>query len=121
MATTATTHTLRVQRRNRQDGPPIDVGTVTFGPLGELALASARPHFDGFLATMIEAVNARPTLSVKSPPPEGSPPHSIYYVTVERTAPDLLDWMRKFLEQKYDLLLTEEPADARSAGVPRRD
>jgi hypothetical protein len=110
MATTATPHTLRVQTRNRQDSRPIDVGAVTFGPRGELALVSARPNFDGFLAKLIETVNARPTLSVKAPPAEGAPPHSIYYVTVERTAPDLLDWMRRFLEQKYDLLLTEEPA-----------
>ncbi len=110
MAAVATPHALRVQKRNGPDRRPTDVGTVTFGPQGELALASARPHFDGFLATVIDAVNARPTLSVKAPPPEDAPPHSIYYVTVERTAPDLLDWMRRFLEQKYDLLLTDEPA-----------
>jgi hypothetical protein len=109
MTTATATHTLRVQQLDRKYGLRIDLGTVSFGPQGELALVAAQPHFDGYLTKVIEAVNARPTLSVKTPPPAGGPAHGIAYVTVERTAPDLLDWMRKFLEQKYDLLLTEEP------------
>jgi hypothetical protein len=115
MATATATHTFQVQQLDRKYGLRIDLGTVTFGPQGELALVSAQTNFDGFLTKVIEAVNARPTLSVKSPPPEGGQPHAIYYVTVERTAPDLLDWMRKFLEQNYDLLLTEGPTDKGTA------
>ena len=47
-------------------------------------------------------------LSIKVPPPRGEKPFGVYYLTVARTAPDLLDMMRQYLEQAYDLLLEED-------------
>jgi hypothetical protein len=107
---TKTPPKFRVQRIDRSDGLdiPIDIGTVTFGPQGELAVVAAEPNLEKFLGTIVEEVNAKKELRIKVPPPAGAKPFSTYKMTVARTAPDLLDVMRTYLQQKYDLVLVEE-------------
>ena len=107
MATDTTPLTLRVQRLDRELDLTIDIGTVTFGPQGELTVVATEPYFDDFLANVVREVNAKKELRIKVPPPAGAPPFSIYTLTVERSAPDLLAMMRQYLEQKYDLLLAD--------------
>ena len=109
--TTATLPKFRVRRIDREDdlGVQIDVGTVTFGAEGELAVVAAEPHLVKFLGDVVEAVNAKKELRIKVPPPADAKPFSIYSLTVARSAPDLLDIMRTYLEQKFDLVLADEP------------
>ncbi len=108
MATDTKPLTLRVQRRDWATDLRVDLGTVTFGPQGQLAVVSARPNFEKYLSNLVAEVNAKNELSIKVPPPEGGRPMGVYFMTVARTAPDLLDMMRQFLEQKYDLLLVDD-------------
>ncbi len=108
MATETAPLTLRVQRIDREDGLHIDVGTISFGPEGQLAVVAAEPHFDDYLAEVVNTVNAKKELRIKVPPPKGAQPYSIYTLSVTRAAPDLLDMMKQYLEQKFDLVVAEE-------------
>jgi hypothetical protein len=108
MTSDTTPLTLRVQRLDRRNDLKVDLGSVTFGPQGQLAVVAAKPNFEAYLANIVETVNAKKELNIKVPPSEGAKPFSICFLTVARTAPDLLDMMRQYLEQKYDLLLVEE-------------
>ena len=72
MATGTAPLTLRVQRLDRDLDLPIDVGTVTFGPQGELAVVSTEPFFDEYLGNIVNAVNAKKELRIKVPPPAGA-------------------------------------------------
>src|SRR5437868_13075515 len=111
MATDTTPLTLRMQRIDRKYDVRVDLGTVTFGAEGLLTVAAAaHPQFANYLTSLVEMVNAKPEISIKAPPPEGAKPHSVYFLTVARTAPDLLDMMRQYFEQKFDILLVE-PAE----------
>jgi hypothetical protein len=100
----------RVRRIDPTDDLPIDVGTVTFGARGELAVVAAEPQHEKFLADVIEAVNAKEVLRIKVPPPPEAEQFSIYSQTVARTAPDLLDVMRTYLQQRFELALVDEPS-----------
>jgi hypothetical protein len=115
MATDTAPLTLGVQRLAREHNVKIDIGTITFGPQGQLAVASARPRFEGYLAKVVADVNAQEKLTIKVPPPEGAKPFSFYTLTVPRTAPDLLGTIREYLEQNFDLLLVGGTATAPSA------
>ncbi len=106
MATQTQPLTLRVQRADPEIDVTVDLGTVTFGPQGQLAVTTARPNFEAFLAKVVADTNNRKELSIKIPPPKGAQP-GVYALTVPRTAPDLLDIMRQYFEQTYDLHLEE--------------
>jgi len=107
MATDTNFLTLRVQRVDPQLDLSIDLGTVTFGPGGELGVVAAEPNCEGFLSALVETVNAKPNLRIKVPPPAGGRAEGVYFLTVARTAPDLLEMMRQYLQQKYNVLLIE--------------
>ena len=100
--------TFLVQRWDRNNDVTVDLGTVTFGPRGELRIVDVRDNYNEYLSQVVESVNSQDELSIKVPPPPDAKPYGIYYLTVSRTAPDLLDTMCKHLEQKYDLLLVDE-------------
>jgi hypothetical protein len=97
--------TLRVQRLDRDRDLTIDLGTVTIGPQGHLTVAAAEAPFKEYLAGVVETVNAQKEIHIKVPPPADGRPNGIYYLLVARTSPDLLEMMRQYLEEKYDLLL----------------
>lgn len=107
MPTDTTTYSLRVQRRDPLNDLPIDIGTLSFGPNGQLAVVGARANYEEYLTGIVASVNAKPQLSIKVPPPPGGRGDGVYFMTVSRTAPDLRDMMRQFLEQKFDLLLED--------------
>jgi hypothetical protein len=96
-----------MQRLGRPTNLRIDLGTVTFGPKGELGIVSAKPNFADYLNNIVTTVNGKKELSIKVPPPQGAEPLSVYFLVVGRTASDLLDMMRQYLEQTYDILLED--------------
>jgi hypothetical protein len=96
--------TLRVQRVDGELDLAVDLGTVAFGPQGQLTVISAEPGFESFLASVVATTNKRKELSIKVPPPKGSQP-GVYLLAVPRTAPDLLEMMEQFMQQTYDLHL----------------
>ena len=107
MADEAPTAVYGVQRMNRRGGRTIDIGAVSYGPGGHLEVVSADPKYRTFLANVVATVNATDELSIKVPPPPDAEPYSVYFRIVDRTAPDLLDVMRTYLERDYDLLLAK--------------
>ena len=108
MATDTKRLTFKVQRLDRDDDLRIDLGTVAFGAQGKLAVVAAQPKLEQYLADVVEAVNGKKELNIKVPPPKGAPDFSVCFKMVARTAPDLLDRMRQYLEQNYDLVLVDE-------------
>jgi hypothetical protein len=108
MANEPTPLRLRVERYDPASDLSVELGRLSFGPRGVLALVSARPPYERLLAGVVEAVNARDELVLKVPPPPGGKPMGVYHLSVARTAPDLLERMGDYLEQKYDLLLMPE-------------
>jgi hypothetical protein len=109
MATDTATRTFGVQRLDRDNDLRTDVGTVTFGPQGQLTVVAAQPHCEAYLANVVATVNGKKELNIKVPPPPGGRPGGVYFLTVARTTPDLLEMMRQYLEQKYELLLVDGP------------
>lgn len=108
MATETAPLTLRAQRVDREFDLTTDLGTVSFGPRGELGVLNAKPNCEEFLKNLVATVNAKANLRIKIPPPEGGKSDGIYFLTVARTAPDLLEMMRQYLEQKYNVRITGE-------------
>jgi hypothetical protein len=102
-------NTFKVQHVDREAGVRVDLGAVSFGPRGELAVVAAEPQLGPYLAGIVEAVNAQAELTIKVPPPEGAEPFSVYFMKVPRTSPKLLERMRLYLEQKHDVILVEAP------------
>jgi hypothetical protein len=118
MAADTAVRTFKVQQLDRQYDLRVDLGTLSVGPEGQLAVVSARPNYEQYLANIVETVNGKEQLSIKVPPPAGGTRYGIYTVTVDRTAPDLLERMREFLEQKYDLLLVDDRPTAPAPAPP---
>jgi hypothetical protein len=110
MADKASTTVYGVQRIDQRGGQTFDIGTLGYGPCGHLEVVTADPAYRTYLAEVADTVNATEELSIKVPPPPDAEPYSVYFRIVDRTAPDLLDVMRTYLERDYGLLLAEEPA-----------
>ena len=110
MANTNVTQKLRVERYDAAARIGVELGTLTYGPRGQLAVASARPGYEHLLDDIVKGVNAREEIVIKVPPPPGGKPLGIYHLAVDRGAPDLLDRMMEYFEQKYDLMLIEVAA-----------
>ena len=107
MANTTETRQLRVERYDAAANIGVELGTLNYGPRGQLAVVSARPGYERLLADIVKGVNEREEIVIKVPPPPGGKPLGIYHLAVDRGAPDLLDRMMEYFEQKYDLLLME--------------
>jgi len=110
MAITTPTKTrrLRVERYDAVTNISIELGTLDFGPSGQLTLVSARPGYERLLQDIVGSTNAREEIVIKVPPPPGGKPMGIYHLSVPRTSPDLLDRLMEYFEQKYDLMLMEQ-------------
>jgi hypothetical protein len=105
--TTAPTSTFRVQRIDREHDLRVELGTVTVGPQGEIAVIAARPKMEHYLSDLVARVNAKPVWTIKVPPPPGAEPFSLHMLTVDRSSPNLLERLRQYLEQKHDVLLVD--------------
>lgn len=97
-----------VQQIDRRGGQTFDIGTLRYRQGGQLEVVTADPDFQAYLAEVVDTVNATEELSIKVPPPADAEPYSVYFRIVDRTAPDLLDVMRTYLERDYGLLLAKE-------------
>ena len=107
MANNTETRRVRVERYDAAAGIGVELGTLDYGPRGQLAVASARPGYQRLLDDIVKGVNAREEIVIKVPPPPGGKPLGIYHLSVDRGAPNLLDRMMEYFEQKYDLLLVD--------------
>jgi hypothetical protein len=108
MADKARTTVYGVQRIDRRGGQTFDIGTLSYGQRGHLEVVTADPAYQAYLDEVVTTVNATDELSIKVPPPPDAEPYSVWFRTVDRTAPDLLDVMRTYLERDYGLLLAKE-------------
>lgn len=108
MADDAPTAVYGVQRIDRWGDRTVDIGALSYGPGGHLGVVSADPTYGTFLADVVDTVNATEKLSIKATPPDGAEPSTVYFRMVDRTAPDLLDVMRTYLERDFDLLLAKD-------------
>jgi hypothetical protein len=97
-----------VQQIDQRGGRTFDIGTLRYGRGGHLEVVTADPAFQTYLAEVVDTVNATEELSIKVPPPPDAEPYSVFFRIVDRTAPDLLDVMRTYLERDYGLLLAKE-------------
>ena len=108
MADKVSTTVYGVQRIDGRGGQTFDIGTLSYGQGGHLEVMTADPAYQAYLAEVVNTVNATDELSIKVPPPADTEPYSVYFRIVDRTAPDLLDVMRTYLERDYGLLLAKE-------------
>jgi hypothetical protein len=108
----------KVQQLDRDSDVRVDVGSVSFGPRGELAVVAAEPKLRRYLTGIVDEVNAETELVVKVLPPEGAEPFSVFFRKVPRTSPNLLERMRQYLEQKHDLVLVEADTEPMASGAP---
>jgi hypothetical protein len=101
---------LQIQRRNTEDESPTAIGKVSVGERGKLTLVDCDPAFAAAIKNVVEAVNGKDKLRVKSPPPPEADPTGIVWRSVERDDPELLEALGEYLRQKYDLYLVPEKA-----------
>lgn len=97
---------LVVSRAESKDQPAIEIGRVDFAPDGELTLISATQGNEDLLYDAIDSVNDMEELRLKVPPPADAPQFSVYVLSVKRSSPKLLDYMRDLFAQKFGLVLT---------------
>lgn len=84
----------------------LTLGTLEAGPQGRLSLVEARLAYRPLLTRLVDEVNARERLILKVPPPPGNTlALGVFHRTVERNAPDLLERLGDYIEQRYGLLL----------------
>ena len=101
---------LQIQRRNSDDENPTPIGKVSVGERGMLKLVDSDPAFKDALKNIVDAVNGKEKLRVKSPPPPEAHPTAIVWRSVERDDPELLQALSEYLEQKYELFVAPEDA-----------
>jgi hypothetical protein len=99
---------MSVKRPVGDDDNLAEIAKVSFGERGRLALLSANPAFQSVLENVLSAVNAQEELRIKVPPPPEAEPMSVHRASIKRDDPDLLDAMREYMEQKYDLHLSQD-------------
>lgn len=104
MATTAHEPHFRVLRREDDDSLR-EIGQVTVGDAGRMTLVDASGAFRLPLQDIVDTVNALDELRIKVPPPPGAAPGSLFRRSFARSEPDVLDALREYLDQKYDLVL----------------
>src|SRR6266446_2916758 len=100
--------TLSVKRPTGDDGDLTEIGKISFGERGNLTLLSAGPGFQSALENILAAVNAQEELRIKVPPPPEAEAMSLFRRSVKRDEPDLLQAMCDYMEQKYDLYLSQD-------------
>lgn len=105
-ATTTPTTRMRVGNYDEASQILLTLGTLEVGPQGRLGLVDAKSAYRAMLARVVDEVNARKTLILKVPPPAGNTlAGGVFHRTVERDAPDLLERLGDYFEQRYDLML----------------
>lgn len=94
---------LRVTAASDDESTGAEIGRIEFGEAGMLTLLSAEADHRAELERAVEETNARQTLRLNAAPPPGAERFSIYALDVDRTAPNLLDYMVQFLEEYHGL------------------
>ena len=100
----------QIQRRNTDDESPTPIAKVSVGDRGNIKLVDSDPAFKDALKNILDAINAKDKLRVKSPPPPEGDSTGIVWRSVERDDPELLNALGEYLQQKYDLYLAPEHA-----------
>lgn len=100
--------TFRIERPDEGGMPPTPIGRLGCDGNGRLHLLEADPAYTAALGSVLEAVNGQEALRVKVPPPPEAEEGGVWWSTITRDDPDLLDSLPPYFEQKYNLLLTPD-------------
>ena len=86
------------------DAEPVPVGTVLFGPGGELLLEDADPAHEALLREALARVNGKAAIALRSTAPMEAE-DAVGAVEFTRGSPGFDDAVRGFLERFYGLRL----------------
>lgn len=81
------------------------IGKVQYHPDGRLALLEAEPDQEGFLANVVESMNAKDVLIEKIPPPPGAEKRSTHSKVHKRDDADYFGALQDYLLKYYGLSL----------------
>ncbi|MTI00420.1 hypothetical protein [Roseibium sp. RKSG952] len=93
--------TLRIKGLGNAATANREIGRLLFGGAGHLDLVDADPAHASTLNWIIKDTNARTALRLEAPPPPGAAQFSLYAVDVDRSSPDLLAYMIRFLDEYH--------------------
>jgi hypothetical protein len=98
-----------IEKRSEDGDQVSEIGHLTIETDGKLRLVDAQADYADVLGAIMQAVNDRPTLSLKVPPSDPDDPDSrgIAWQNVARDDPAFALLLAPYFEQKYDLYLVD--------------
>jgi hypothetical protein len=79
-----------------------DLGQLELGPGGQLSLLDIEEPVEEFLTGLVESLNAKDAITVKTP---GGRRYALGSKAYERSAPDFLEGLREYVRHYYSIEL----------------
>jgi hypothetical protein len=111
-----TTYTVHLGDPAQPDAPVI--GQLSYGPGGQLAVASAVADREAFLRDVVARTNQLDKLHETVSPPPGSARHTITKRPVERHDPQFRAALKEYLQRYFMLKLVPEDPEPEDAAGP---